>query len=71
MIVRTPEPHTSDFVANQEPDALRKMSSPAWRELAVKVAGPPRRTALQARADYGRAAGQSKRRYRPWFTVWD
>jgi hypothetical protein len=37
----------------------------------VKVAGPPRRTALWARADSGRAAGHSNRRYRPCFTVGD
>ena len=47
------------------------MSCPGRRDVAVKVAGPPRRTALWARADCGRAAGQSKRRYRPWFTVCD
>jgi hypothetical protein len=35
----------------------------------VKVVGTPRRTASEGARGSSRAAGHSKRRYRPWFTV--
>jgi hypothetical protein len=40
-------------------------------DVAVKVAGPPRRTALEGARGCSHAAGHSIRRYRPWFTVCD
>ena len=37
--------NVADAIVRSEAVPRRKMSCPDWRELAVKVAGPPRRTA--------------------------
>jgi hypothetical protein len=49
----------------------RKMRCTGWRDVAVKVAGPPHRTALVGARGCSHAAGHSIRRYRPWLTVCD
>ena len=54
------------FLSQQE-----RCHVPVGVDPAVKVAGPPRRTAYEGARGCTHAAGQSIRRYRPWFTVCD